>query len=177
MPLPESLDVENALIFFHAYMYGPLQGKLRLYRARELHPRMAMSEDWEVFASILVRDTGSAGMSGLDLEQYEVKSVQGTSSGFEYQYHRDSWQVKLAADRQAGHLFVVHQEGLRHVEVHYCDGEQLDDYFEKWEGEEPYADDRQQRFRRTVGQNVIRQRGTLILRIEDGEATYVRGSN
>jgi len=24
-------------MFFHAYMYGPLQGKLRLYRARDVH--------------------------------------------------------------------------------------------------------------------------------------------
>ena len=30
MPLPNELDIENALIFFHAYMYGPLRGKLRL---------------------------------------------------------------------------------------------------------------------------------------------------
>ena len=177
MPQPGSLDVENALIFFHAYMYGPLQGKLRLYRARGLHPRMAMSEDWEVFASILVRDPGSAGMSGLDLQQYEVKSVQGLSSGFEYQYHRDSWQTKLAADRQAGHLFIIHQEGLRHVEVHYCDGSQLDDYFQAWEAERPYSSPTQQRFRKTIGQNIVKARGALILRIEDGEATYVHNAN
>ncbi len=31
---PTELDFEKALMFFHAYMYGPLQGKLRLYAAR-----------------------------------------------------------------------------------------------------------------------------------------------
>ena len=31
---PTDLDFEKALMFFHAYMYGPLQGKLSLYRAR-----------------------------------------------------------------------------------------------------------------------------------------------
>jgi hypothetical protein len=28
---PTDLDFEKSLMFFHAYMYGPLQGKLRLY--------------------------------------------------------------------------------------------------------------------------------------------------
>lgn len=43
MLLPDELDIENALIFFHAYMYGPLRGKMRLYRARDMSPRMVMS--------------------------------------------------------------------------------------------------------------------------------------
>jgi hypothetical protein len=39
-------------MFFHAYMYGPIQGKLRLYKARSIPPgSVAMSSDWEVFAS------------------------------------------------------------------------------------------------------------------------------
>ena len=175
MPLPESLDVENALIFFHAYMYGPLQGKMRLYRARGLHPRMAMSEDWEVFASILVRDQGKQSMSGLDLELYEVKSVLGNSS-FEYQYHRNSWREKLAADRGAGHLFISHRDSLKFVEVRHCDGADLADHFDKWKDEQPYSQPGAQRFRRGISHTVVTQRGALLLRIEDGEATYVHGS-
>ena len=62
--LPNDLDIEMALIFFHAYMYGPQRGKMRLYSARGVAPRAAMSEDWEVFASILVRDRGVATQSG-----------------------------------------------------------------------------------------------------------------
>ena len=172
MSLPESLDVENALIFFHAYMYGPLQGKIRLYRARGLHPRMAMFEDWEVFASILVRDPGKPSMSGLDLEQYEVKSVQGTNS-FEYQYHRNSWQEKLAADLGAGHIFISHRDSLKFVEVRHCNGLDLADHFGKWKDEQPYSRPGTQRFRRGIGHAVVIERGTLLLRIEDGEATYI----
>lgn len=33
---PTGLDFEKALMYFHAYMYGPLQGKLRLYAARNI---------------------------------------------------------------------------------------------------------------------------------------------
>jgi hypothetical protein len=56
---PTELEFEKALMFFHAYMYGPLQGKLRLYTARGVHsPAVAASSDWEVFASILVKDVG-----------------------------------------------------------------------------------------------------------------------
>jgi hypothetical protein len=56
---PTGLEFEKALMFFHAYMYGPLQGKLRLYAARSVRsPGAAASSDWEVFASILVDDAG-----------------------------------------------------------------------------------------------------------------------
>ena len=89
MTFPDDLDIEMALIYFPAYMYGPLRGKVRLYSARRVSPRVAMSEDWELFASILVRDRGVSAQGGLDLEGYEVKSATHGSS-FEYQYHRNS---------------------------------------------------------------------------------------
>ncbi len=85
---PTELEFEKALMFFHAYMYGPLQGKLRLYTARGVHsPGAAMSSDWEVFASILVRDLGKKLAAGIDLSQYEVKSATEGGS-YEYQYHK-----------------------------------------------------------------------------------------
>src|SRR5579864_7165982 len=85
---PTDLDFEKALMFFHAYMYGPLQGKLRLYSARVVHAQSAaMSSDWEVFASILVRDLGKKLAAGVDLSQYEVKSAVAGGS-YEYQYHK-----------------------------------------------------------------------------------------
>src|SRR5437763_7014680 len=86
--IPTDLDFEKALLFFHAYMYGPLQGKLRLYRARSVHPSGKVhSSDWEVFASILVKDLGRKLTKGVDLSNYEVKSAEG-SGGYEYQYHK-----------------------------------------------------------------------------------------
>src|SRR5258708_21701671 len=85
---PTDLDFEKALMFFHAYMYGPLQGKLRLYRARGVHSAgKALSSDWEVFASILVKDVGTKLTKGVDLSRYEVKSADNSGS-YEYHYHK-----------------------------------------------------------------------------------------
>ena len=170
MTLPDDLDVEKALIYFHAYMYGPLRGKVRLYTARGVSPRVAMSEDWELFASILVRDRGMPTQSGLDLERYEVKSATYRSA-FEYQYHRNSWREKLEADRAAGHLFISHKDLLRLVEVRYCDGSDLREFFDAWQAERPYSDQGQQRFRRSVPFGWVRRNAALLLRIEDGEVT------
>lgn len=169
MPLPPELDVQGALIYFHAYMYGPYQGRARLFRRRGLAPRMVMSEDWEVFASILLKSTGTTSRAGPDLGDYEVKSAVDGSS-FEYQYHRKSWQEKLAADRQAGHVFIWHRDELSHVEVWFCEGSDLESQFREWEEEQPYADARQQRFRKSINSAWVRENATLLLRIEDGEA-------
>src|SRR5690349_2837474 len=86
---PTDLDFEKALMFFHAYMYGPLQGKLRLYRARDVRAAgKVMTSDWEVFASILVKDVGKKLAKGIDLAGFEVKSSENEGS-FEYQYHKN----------------------------------------------------------------------------------------
>ncbi len=96
-------------MFFHAYMYGPLQGKLRLYEARDVHPPgAAMSSDWEVFASMLVRDLGKKLAAGIDLSQYEVKSAFDGGS-YEYQYHKNTGKEKLRSDAEVGHLFFDHR--------------------------------------------------------------------
>ncbi len=171
MPLPDLLDVQGALIYFHAYMYGPYRGRIRLFRARNLRPRMVMSEDWEVFASILLRQQGSLSRSGPDLGDYEVKSAQDAGS-FEYQYHRDSWVKKLAADRQAGHVFIMHRDELSVVEVWFCDGPALEGHFKAWEDERPYSRPGQQRFRKQVSNGWVRTHTILLLRVEEGEATY-----
>lgn len=171
MSFSGQLDVYMAMVYFHAYTYGPLQGKIRLYRDRGIRARVAMSEDWEVFASILVRNTGTSTAAGLDLEGYEVKSALEGGS-FEYQYHRNSWREKLHADRAAGHIFISHRDELRHVDVRYCEGSQLAGYFDSWEQEEPYPRPSEQRFRRSVSYRWATKNATLILRIEDGEPTF-----
>lgn len=171
MPLPETLDVQAALIYFHAYMYGPYRGRVRLFRLRGLEPRMVMSEDWEVFASILLRQQGSVSRSGPDLGNYEVKSALAGGS-FEYQYHRNSWQKKLDADRRAGHIFVWHQDELSKVEVWFCEGSVMEEHFAKWENEKPYSQPGRQRFRKQVTGSWIKEKTLLLLRVEDGEAVY-----
>ena len=169
--LPDTLDVRAALIYFHAYMYGPYRGRLRLFRDRGLKPRMVMSEDWEVFTSILLRQQGVASRKGPDLGDVEVKSAVAGNS-FEYQYHRNSWQKKLEADRESGHAFVWYGNDLQSVEIWYCDGDQLDGHFAEWEAEQPYSKSSQQRFRKQVSAGWVREHATLLLRIVDGEADY-----
>lgn len=169
MPLRGDIDIQGALIYFHAYMYGPYQGRARLFRIRGLEPRMVMSEDWEVFASILLKSMGSPSRSGPDLGEYEVKSaVDG--SAFEYQYHRHSWADKLAADRRAGHIFIWHRDELAHVEVWFCEGSAMSEHFDSWKAENPYADDRQQRFRKSITARWVEENAEPLLCIENGEA-------
>lgn len=176
MAIPVSLDVYVAMIYFNAYMYGPLRGKLPLYRDRNVAARMVMSEDWEIFAALLLRRTGSGSQAGVDLSDIEVKSARDGGS-FEYQYHRDSWQEKFKSDRAAGHIFISHRQELRHVDVRYVDGSDLSQrFFDTWEADDPYSDEAQQRFRRSVSFGWVRTNATLLLRIEDGEAVYVHGS-
>src|SRR5579872_7068362 len=107
---PTDLDFEKALMFFHAYMYGPLQGKLRLYSSRTVRPAgAAMASDWVVFASILVRDVGKKLAVGIDLAGHEVKSAHAGGS-YEYQYHKKSGKEKLQQDAEVGHLFFDHRD-------------------------------------------------------------------
>ena len=144
---PTNLDFEKSLMFFHAYMYGPLQGKLRLYGAREIPPgSVAMSSDWEVFASMLVNDLGRKFGAGIDLSNYEVKSAKRKGS-YEYQYHKDTGRDKLIKDMEVGHLFFDYYDNLKEVDLRFLGGAELREaYFEKWL--EAYPDPYPQRYRK-----------------------------
>jgi hypothetical protein len=168
--VPTDLDFEKAMMFFHAYMYGPLQGKLRFYRARGVRSAgKAMSSDWEVLASILVKDVGSKLTKGVDLDRHEVKSAEGGGS-YEYQYHKNTGKQKLKSDMKVGHLFFDHSDNLRRVDLRYVHGRALSGYFRKWlrEFPEPYR----QRYRRIISFRWVRTHGTLLMSIENGEVTY-----
>ncbi len=160
-------------MFFHAYMFGPLQGKLRLYKARDISPStVASPSDWEVFASILTGDPGTGTNEGIDLNDYEVKSARKGSS-FEYQYHRNSWQEKLQRDIAVGHLFFMHERNLQRVELWFAAGTELaPSFFEKWLAEKPYSDPSQQRFRRSVNFSWVMAHGELLMVLQDGEVTH-----
>ena len=128
---PSELDFEKALMFFHSYMYGPLQGKLRLYAARKVrYAGVAMSSDWEVFASMLVRDLGHKLAAGIDLSNNEVKSALSGGS-YEYQYHKRTGKEKLAKDMRVGHLFFDHSNNLRLVNLRWAHGSQLKEDFSR----------------------------------------------
>lgn len=167
---PTDLDFEKALMFFHAYMYGPLQGKLRLYNAREVHPPgAAMSSDWEVFASILVRDVGKKLAAGVDLSGHEVKSAFSGGS-YEYQYHKNTGKGKLQSDIQVGHLFFNHWDNLHHVELRYAHGTAMKAFFTKWLKE--YPDPYPQRYRKNIPFQWVKEHGTLLMVLTDGEVTF-----
>jgi len=170
--LPTDLDFEKALMFFHAYMYGPLQGKLRLYRARAVRsPGKVMTSDWEVFASMLVKDVGKKLASGIDLTGYEVKSAENEGS-FEYQYHKNTGKQRLQEHTEVGHLFFSHADNLRIVELRYAHGRDLrDSFFDKWLGELPDPYD-QQRFRRSIPFGWVKSNGQLLMKLENGEITF-----
>lgn len=168
--LPTELDFERALMFFHAYMYGPLQGKLRLYAARHVRSTGAvMSSDWEVFASMLVKDVGKKLAAGIDVSGYEVKSaVDG--GAYEYQYHKNTGREKLAQDAGVGHLFFAHADNLQKVDLRYAHGSQMKEFFEKWL--DNFPDPYQQRYRRSIPFQWVKRNGILLMTLTHGEVTY-----
>ena len=167
---PTNLDFEKSLMFFHAYMYGPLQGKLRLYGARKIPPgSIAMSSDWEVFASMLVKDLGRKLGAGIDLANYEVKSAKQGAS-YEYQYHRNTGLDKLAKDAKVGHLFFEYFENLKEVHLRYLHGSKMGQFFKKWK--EEYPDPYPQRYRKNIPYGFVKENGTLLMTLIDGEVAF-----
>ncbi len=167
---PNQLDFEKALMFFHAYMYGPLQGKLRLYAARHVRSiGVAMSSDWEVFASMLVKDLGQKLAAGVDLSNHEVKSAIAGSS-YEYQYHKETGKQKLIHDMKVGHLFFDHADNLRHVNLRYAHGSELNEFFQKWF--DTYPDPYPQRYRKSIPFGWVQKNGTLLMTITNCEVTF-----
>jgi hypothetical protein len=168
---PTNLDFEKSMMFFHAYMYGPLQGKLRLYGARAIpQGSVAMSSDWEVFASMLVNDMGRKLGPGIDLTNYEVKSAK-RPGGYEYQYHKLGGREKLLKDMEVGHLFFDWADNLKEVDLRYAHGSAMKErFFDKWllEYPEPYP----QRYRPSVSYGWVKKYGTLLMTIENGEVIY-----
>lgn len=169
---PTKLEFEKALMYFHAYMYGPLQGKLRLYQARNIRAAggTTMASDWEVFASILVDDLGQKLAAGVDLSNFEVKSAVAGGS-FEYQYHKDSGLKKLAHDMRVGHLFFEHENNLRNVNLWFAHGSQMKaPFFKKWRDE--YPDPYPQRYRKNIPYGWVKANATLLMTLTDGEVTH-----
>jgi hypothetical protein len=169
---PTNLDFEKSLMFFHAYMYGPLQGKLRIYGARTVHiGSVAMSSDWEVFASMLVNDLGNKFGTGTDLANNEVKSAR-RGSGYEYQYHRLTGKEKLATDTEKGHLFFDYFDNLRQVDLRYLHASELVQFFEKWLHEYPDPYPKNGRYRPEIPYDFVKKNGHLLMTLKDGEVVF-----
>ena len=172
--LPTKLEFEKSLMFFHAYMYGPLQGKLRIYGARKVSAGLGiLPSDWEVFASMLVDDLGQKLAAGIDLTNYEVKSAKRTGS-YEYQYHKESGREKLLKDATFGHLFFDYSSTLKDVDLRYMHGSDLQEYFDKWLSQFPASQEeyKSQRFRRSIPYGAVKTRGKLLMTLKDGEVIF-----
>lgn len=172
--IPTNLDFEKSLMFFHAYMYGPLQGKLRIYGARNVRGGAAVkSSDWEVFASMLLNDLGRKLGAGIDLTNYEVKSMKKPKNGrggYEYQYHKVRGRSDLTKHPQVGHLFFEYSEDLKEVELRYMHGSQLAELFKRWL--EEFPDPYPQRYRKQVPYVLVKESGTLLMSLKHGEVVF-----
>ena len=169
--IPTKLEFEKSLMFFHAYMYGPLQGKLRVYGARKIAAGSGtLPSDWVVFGSMLVDDLGQKLAAGVDLTNYEIKPAKRKGS-YEYQYHKESGRQKLLKEATVGHLFFDYSDNLREVDLRYMHGSELSTYFEKWLSEFPATPEeyKGQRFRRQITYGVVKRSGKLLMSLKDGE--------
>lgn len=160
-------------MFFHSYMYGPLQGKLRLYAARGIPPASpTMSADWEVFASMLVNDLGRKFGAGIDLANFEVKSAK-RRTGYEYQYHKLTGREKLAKDMKVGHLFFDYFDNLKEVDLRYSHGSAMkEQFFIPWLTQFP--DPYRQRYRKSIPYGWVKKNATLLMTLKDGEIVFPR---
>jgi hypothetical protein len=128
-----------------------------------------MSPDWEVIASIFVRNQGKKLAAGVDLSQHEVKSAYNGGS-YEYQYHKLTGKRKLRRDMEVGHLFFDHRNNLRQVELRYAHGSSMKEFFNKWL--EGYPDPYQQRYRKNIPFQWVKKNAKLLMTLTDGEVTF-----
>ena len=128
-----------------------------------------MSSDWEVFASILVNDVGKKLTGGVDLSGHEVKSAANGGS-FEYQYHKNTGKIKILDDMKVGHLFFNHRNNLRNVDLWYAHGSAMKEFFSDWL--KNYPDPYPQRYRKNIPYSWVKENGTLLMTLTDGEVTF-----
>lgn len=166
------LDLPLALWFYNEYIRKPYEQKRPLRRQFGFSEgRPGTSDDWELFAAILLRSGRNAGSRyGHDLAEAEVKSAR-VGSAFEYQYHLNTGTAKLDAEHTIDHIFVSYDDGG--VTVRRVHGEVLREIFESWR--EPLLNNydatnpaRRQRFRRNITYGTVVRQGTVLLQIQDG---------
>ncbi len=157
------LDFPLALWFYDEFILKPHQQKRavrQVYGFTEGRP--GSSEDWELFAAILLRSAKNAETRyGHDLAAAEVKSAR-VGSSFEYQYHLNTGVAKLDAEYTISHVFVSYDESS--VTVRLISGQILQPIFESWrEGLLSNYDasnpSRRQRFRKNIPYGVVIREG------------------
>lgn len=108
------LELPLALWFYDEFIRKPYEQKRHLRQQFGFNEgRPGSSEDWELFAAILLRSGKNAGSKyGHDLLSTEVKSAR-IGSSFEYQYHLNTGLAKLDAEPTIDHLFVSYSVQYR----------------------------------------------------------------
>lgn len=166
-----SLELNDSMKFFSEFMYLPLQGKRRVYEERNIRLGSAVAaSDWEVFASLLVNEKGNGKVSGVDLNEFEVKSAMNNGS-YEYQYHKETGISKLIKDISVGHLFFNHSNFLNTVELRYVHGSEAQaEHFSTWF--KNYPNPYPQRYRNSISFGWVAKHANLLLVIKDGKIEF-----
>lgn len=171
--MKEHLNLTEAIHFYETLILAPALAKVSLREAYGFTgSAKTSSDDWELFAAMLVRQRHSDKRHGHDLQWAEVKSAGGKGS-FEYQYHLNTGVEKLDSEPGIDHIYVVHDNNLQDVTVTVVCGQLLADLFESWRPGllKKYAEGGQ-RYRKNVAQSKVLKLGKVILKIENGVVTY-----
>lgn len=173
----QEYGIDAAYAFYSNHIH-----KVDLIKLLEEHnlkvPGLVPSVLWELFAAILTGQKGT-GNTGADLQGWEVKSaIMGAS--FEYQYHLNTGLEKLEEDCIVNHLFCSYSKDYSNVNVMVMRGKDLaEPFFHQWrDGYDKNYDrsadprNRRQRYRKTISYGHVRNHGTPILTIEDGQLIF-----
>jgi len=166
-------NINKAYSFYSKHIYD--EEKMKLLEENRLPIAGSVpSVLWELFGALLTGRTG-AGATGADLQGWEVKSSKHLGS-YEYQYHINTGLDKLREDCIVNHLFFSYSETYKDVAVRVMRGSDLASrYFQKWEPDyisnynpDIPANQRRQRFRKSIPYGYVQEHGTLVMKIESG---------
>jgi hypothetical protein len=168
----QSFFINEAYQYYRQDIYNKY--RLELMRSYNIPiPGSVSHRLWQLFGAILTGKMGRSG-PGLDLQDYEVKSsTEGAS--FEYQYHLNTGEAKLLEDMKANHIFISYSPNYQNVTVRAMSGSSLQPLFQSWlpglkaryEGQES-----NRRYRRNIPLGTVKQYGTIILQIQEGQMVY-----
>lgn len=170
-------NIDKAYDFYSKHIYD--KEKISLLTEYNLKTAgFVPSVLWELFGALITGKKGT-GLTGADLDGWEVKSSAGTGS-FEYQYHLNTGRPKLIEDCQVKHLFCSYSKDYKNVIVRMMEGEDLrEQFFDKWLPQyeknydrsiDPTA--RRQRFRKSIPFGHVSRNGKLVLEIKNTELVY-----
>jgi hypothetical protein len=167
-----SLQADKAYDHYLRTLLRPIRLKRTVAKQYGLTHSQVHSSEWELFGAVLLDMRGSSHTYGADLASAEVKSTRvGGAGTFEYQYHRDSWQAKLAEDAHISHLFVLYSADYENLEVYILRADQVHNIILGWK---PLAQAAYPphttggRCRPGIPVGFVKAQGRLVMRISGG---------